>query len=157
MRRLIFGVIALASSGAADAATQSSGDDVAATIKAAFATIPAGINAHDPAKATALDADDIEVIEPGTPNLNGKKADSDGFSEAMKADPTWHVSLIRDTVDVASSKDMAIYRGVYNEDGTVKNVRVTHRTNVLAEFHKGPDGWKMTWYAISPMEKSHPR
>lgn len=73
-------------------------------------------------------------------------------------DPDWRVSLIDETVDVASSGDLAVYRGAYNEDNGRAGVLMTHKTNFIAEFKRQRDGsWKIAWYSVSNMEKAHPK
>ncbi len=71
-------------------------------------------------------------------------------------DPLWRVSLIDETVDVASSGDLAIYRGTYHEDNGDGGVLMTHKTNFIAEFKHQRDGsWRIAWYSVSNMEKPH--
>ncbi|MBZ5653381.1 MAG: hypothetical protein LAO18_23205, partial [Acidobacteriia bacterium] len=68
------------------------------------------------------------------------------------------VSLIDEAVDVAGGGDLAVYRGTYNEDNGLDGVLMTHRTNFLAEFKRQSDGsWRMVWYSVSNMERSHPK
>jgi ketosteroid isomerase-like protein len=70
----------------------------------------------------------------------------------------WKVSLIDETVDVASSGDFAVYRGTYNEDSRSAGVPMTHKTNFIAEFKRQSDGqWRIVWYSVSNMERSHPK
>ena len=131
---------------------------IAETIKAAVAQVVAGINAHDPIKTTAYDAPDIISMECGSPSTVGIEADREGFKMGFAHDPSWKVSLIDETVDVASSGDLAVYRGTYNEDNSRAGVLMTHKTNFLAEFKRQNDGsWKIVWYSVSNMEQSHPK
>ena len=131
---------------------------VAQTIKAAVAQVVAGINAHDPIKATAYDAPDIVSMECGSPSTVGIEADREGFRLGFARDAAWKVSLIDETVDVASSGDLAVYRGTYNEDSSREGVPMTHKTNFIAEFARQSDGsWKIVWYSVSNMERSHPK
>ena len=97
-------------------------------------------------------------MECGSPPVIGAKADREGFAEGFARDPHWKVSLIDETVDVASSGDLAVYRGSYNEDNSGEGMIMTHRTNFIAEFKRQSDGsWKMAWYIVANMEKSHPK
>jgi ketosteroid isomerase-like protein len=131
---------------------------IAETIKSDVAQLVAGINAHDAAKATAYDAPNIISMECGSPSAIGVEADREGFKMGFAHDPLWRVSLIDETVDVASSGDLAIYRGTYNEDHGRAGVLMTHKTNFLAEFKRQSDGsWKIVWYSVSNMEQSHPK
>lgn len=131
---------------------------IAKTIKMDVAQLVAGINAHDPNKATAFDAPDIISMQCGNPPTIGVEADREGFKQGFAHDPNWRVSLIDDTVDAAGSGDLAVYRGTYNEDGTSAGVVVTHKTNFIAEFKSQSDGsWRMVWYSVSYMEPSHPK
>lgn len=131
---------------------------IAQTIKADVAQLVAGLNAHDAVKTTAYDAPDIVSIECGSPSTVGAEADRDGFTTGFARDPLWRVSLIDETVDVAGSGDMAVYRGTYNEDHGRAGVLLTHKTNFIAEFKRQRDrSWKMVWYSVSNMEQSHPK
>jgi ketosteroid isomerase-like protein len=131
---------------------------VAETIKANVAQLVAGLNAHDAFKTTAYDAPDIVSMECGSPSTIGLEADREGFKAGFAHDPLWKVSLIDETVDVASSGDLAVYRGTYNEDNSRAGVLVTHKTNFIAEFKRQGDGtWRIVWYSVSNMEKSHPK
>ncbi len=131
---------------------------VARTIKGDVAQLVAGLNAHDAFKTTAYDAPDIVSMECGSPSTIGLEADREGFKAGFAHDPLWKVSLIDETVDVASSGDLAVYRGTYNEDNSRAGVLLTHKTNFIAEFKRQDDGaWKIVWYSISNMEKAHPK
>lgn len=129
---------------------------VASTIKKDVAQIVAGINAHDPVRATAYDAPNIISYECGSPSSVGAEADREDFKTGFAQDPLWKVSLIDETVDVASSGDFAVYRGTYNEDHGDNGVLMTHKTNFIAEFRRQTnEPWQMVWYSVSNMEQSH--
>ncbi len=131
---------------------------IAETIKGAVAQVVAGINAHDPIKTTAYDAPDIVSMECGNPSTVGIEADREGFRQGFQHDPLWKVSLIGETVDVTASGDLAVYRGTYNEDNGSDGVLMTHKTNFIAEFKRQSDrSWRMVWYSVSKMERSHPK
>ena len=131
---------------------------IAKKIKADVAQLVAGLNAHDVAKTTAYDAPNIISMECGSPSTIGVEADREGFKTGFAHDPAWRVSLIDETVDVASSGDLAVYRGTYNEDNSRAGVLMTHKTNFIAEFKRQSDGsWKIVWYSVSNMEQSHPK
>lgn len=139
------------------AATPYSGT-IADTIKADVAQLVAGLNAHDPGRTTAFDADDIVAIECDSPPIVGIEADRAGFAEGFAGDPGWHVQLMNETVDVARSGDLAVYRGVYHEDHGAPGALLTHRTNFIAEFRRQHDrSWKIAWYSVIRMEPSHPK
>ncbi len=128
----------------------------AAEIKAAVATIVAGINAHDPAATTAYDATDVVGMEGGSPDKIGAADDRAGFKMAFGYAPSWRVSLVEEHVDVADSGEMALYRSTYNEDSVNDGVPMTHHTHFIAEFKRDAEGgWKMAWYVVSPTERSH--
>lgn len=147
--------VGLALAGAAQAGSLKQ-DRISQRIRAAVAETIAGINAHDPVRATAFEADDVIFMQPDQPNTHGRAADLAGFRQGFAADPGWHVSLVEDHVDVAASGDLAVYRSIYNEDGLRNGVPMTHKVNFVAEFERQTDGsWKMPWYVISPLEPSH--
>jgi ketosteroid isomerase-like protein len=124
--------------------------EIAQTIKADVAQLVAGLNAHDVAKTTAYDAPNVISMECGRPSTVGIEADREGFKMGFAREPSWRVSLIDETVDVASSGDLAIYRGTYNEDNTHAGVPMTHKMNFIAEFQRQNDqSWKIVWYSVS--------
>jgi ketosteroid isomerase-like protein len=131
---------------------------IAETIKKDVAQLVAGLNAHDAVKTTAFDAPNIVSMECGSPSTVGIEADREGFKMGFAHDADWRVSLIDETVDVASSGDLAIYRGTYNEDNSSGGVPMTHKTNFIAEFKRNSDGpWSIAWYSVSKIEQSHPK
>ncbi len=131
---------------------------IAKSIKADVAYVIAGINAHDVAKATAYDAPDVISMECGRPSTIGIEADREGFKLGFASHPYWKVSLIDETVDVAGSGDLAVYRGTYNEDNRRGDVLMTHKVNFIAEFrHQNDAAWKIVWYLVSEMERAHPK
>ena len=156
-RSLLLLIFAVAGSTSSTAARSIDTAAIAKTIKADVAQLVAGLNAHDPVKTTAYDSANIISMECGSPSAVGIEADREGFKTGFAHDPLWKVRLIDETVDVASSGDLAVYRGTYNEDNGGNGLLMTHKTNFLAEFKHQSDGsWKMVWYSVSNMEKSHP-
>ena len=125
-------------------------------IKAEVGEIVAGINAHDVKRATRFDANDIVSMESGRPASNGLIEERKGLSEAFQYAPTWRLSLIEETVDVADSGELAIYRSTYNEDSVQDGVPMTHRVNFIAEFRRHDTGqFEVVWSIVSSIEKSH--
>ena len=157
--RLSLFLLASATARAGSAAVASADTTaIAETIRKDVAQLVAGINAHDPVKATAYDAPNIISMECGSSSTIGVEADREGFKQGFAHDPAWRVSLIDETVDVASSGDLAVYRGRYNEEGSRAGVPMTHKTNFIAEFKRQSDGaWRIVWYSVSSMEQSHPK
>jgi ketosteroid isomerase-like protein len=131
---------------------------VASVIKADVAEIVSGINAKDIAKAIKFDAPDLISMESGREPSAGAQADHDGLAMAFKYAPSWHLSLIDETIDVAKAGDMAIYRGTYAEDSIHDGVPFTHKGNYIAGFRRDPDGmWRIHWSVIawhSPSKKN---
>jgi ketosteroid isomerase-like protein len=153
-------LLAVAAAGAASLTAEVPADTaaIARTIRADVAQVVAGLNDHDAVKTTAYDAPNIISIECGSPPTVGAEADREGFKTGFARDPLWKVSLIDETVDVASSGDLAVYRGTYNEEHGRAGVLMTHKTNFIAEFRRQSDGsWKIAWYSVSNMEQSHPK
>jgi len=129
---------------------------IAETIKADVAQIVAGINAHDVDRATRLDADDIVSMESGRPASHGLAAEKEGLGQAFHYAPSWRLSLVEETVDVANSGELAVYRSTYNEDSVADGVPMTHQVNFIAEFRRQPNGqFKVAWTVVSSIEKSH--
>jgi ketosteroid isomerase-like protein len=133
----------------AQAAAPTANLAIATRIKADVAEIIAGINAKDIARATKYDAPDLVSMESMREPSYGAKADHDGLSMAFKYSPDWHLRLIDETVDVANSGDMAVYRSTYNEDSLRDRVPFTHKVNYLAGFRRDPDGmWRVHWSVV---------
>lgn len=146
----------LASAGGAEASVQSNAT-IVQTIKADVGQMVAGINAHDVARATQFDAPDIVSMESGRPPSAGLDQERQGLDMAMHYAPTWHLTMLDETVDVASAGDMAIYRGTYNEDSTNDGVPMTHVVNFIADFVKQRDGsWRVEWSVVCAQSRSHP-
>lgn len=123
---------------------------IASTVKADVAEIVEGINTKDIDKATKFDAPDLVSMESGREPSLGAKADRDGLSTAFKYAPSWHLSKIDETVDVAKSGEMAIYRGTYAEDSMRDGQPYTHKGNYFAGFRHDPDGmWRVHWSVIA--------
>jgi len=134
-----------------------SGSATASKIKADVAEIVAGINTKDIAEATKFDAPDLVSMESGREPSVGAKADHDGLSMVFKYAPSWHLTMLDETVDVARSGDMATYRGTYQEDSLHDGVPFTHKGNYIAGFRRDADGmWRVHWSAVvwqSPSKK----
>lgn len=153
-------LLAFAAAGTASSTGAGSVDTavIAETVKTDVAQLIAGINAHDAAKATAYDAPNVISMECGRPTTIGVEADREGLKMGFAHNPLWRVSLIDETVDVAGSGDLAVYRGTYNEDSSRAGVPMTHKMNFIAEFRRQSDGsWKIAWYIVSNMGQSHPK
>lgn len=130
--------------------------EIAAAIRRDMAELVAGINAHDPVQATAHEAADVISMESGRPSSIGLAADREGLKMAFTHNPDWKVRLIDETVDVARSGDMAVYRSTYWQDSSKDGVPLTQKINVIAGFKRQPDSsWQIGWYIVSAMEPSH--
>jgi ketosteroid isomerase-like protein len=142
--------------GSARAAPASNREAIDAAIKAQVRDIVNGINTHNADLATAHDAPNVVGIDNDQPNTAGAAADASGFKQAFASDPTWRVSLVEETVDVAEAGDMAVYRSIYNQDGTQAKVPVTQKVNFLSGWSRHENGtWAMDWYIVSEIEKPH--
>lgn len=151
--------VASASGFAARAAPQGADADVAALVKRDMAELVAGINAHDPVRATAHEAEDVISMEAGRPTSVGLANDRQGIGMAFRMNPSWKVRLIDETVDVAGSQDLAVYRSTYWQDSSAKDgTPLTQKINLIAGFRRpaGKD-WEIGWYIVSAMEPSHKR
>lgn len=123
---------------------------ISSQIKADVAEMIAGINTKDIDKATRFDAPDLVSMESMREPSFGAKADREGLSMTFKYSPSWHLTLIDESVDVAKAGDMAIYRGTYAEDSLRDGVPFTHKGNYVAGFRHDPDGlWRVHWSVIA--------
>ena len=128
---------------------------IAAQIRADVAEIIDGINSKDIAKATKFDAPDLVSMESMRSPSYGAAADHEGLAMAFKYAPSWHLTMIDEAVDVATSGNMAIYRSTYNEDSVRDGTPFTHKVNYIAEFRRDPDGmWRIHWSMVCAQSPS---
>lgn len=155
---LLFSVTILASAYTGSAVAAVTSDErIGRAIKADVAEMVAGINTHDVARATQFDAPGIVTMESGRAPSTGIDADRQGMGMAMQHTPSWHLTMLDETVDVANARDMAIYRGTYNEDSNDGGVPMTHVVNFIADFQRQHDGsWRIEWSVVCAQSPSHP-
>jgi ketosteroid isomerase-like protein len=125
---------------------------VADAIKADVAQGVTAFNAKDADKAVALDADDFVGMFHGAPNVSGKAADLAATKQAYAADPSGKVSVSDESVDVASSGDVAVYRATYSFTGTDPKTKkpISETGNWLLGLKAQADGsWKIAWSVVS--------
>jgi ketosteroid isomerase-like protein len=138
-------------------ATPAANARIVAAIRADVAELVAGINAHDPVRATMFDAPDIVSMEAGRPPSIGAEADRQGLAMSFQHNPDWRVRLIDETVDVAAAGDMAVYRGTYWQNSSNNGQAMTQRVNFVAGFRRERDGsWKIGWSVVAAQERPHP-
>lgn len=131
-------------------------ESVADAVKACVAAEIAGINAHDPVKATQCEADDAVSMESGRPASVGRSNYIAGLKMAFQYEPAWRLRLVEETVDVPQSEDLAVYRSTYYQDSTISGAPATQKVNYIAFFRKQRDGsWKIAWSVVSNIEKPH--
>jgi ketosteroid isomerase-like protein len=138
------------------AASPASSVSLAERIRGYVADEVAGINAHDPIRATAHEAEDTLSMESGRPASVGRQAYIDGLKLGFKYEPAWRLRLIDEHVDVPRSQDIAVYRSTYWQDSTLSGTPATQKVNYIALFKKQQDGaWKITWSVVSNIERPH--
>ncbi len=130
---------------------------IARQIEADVAEIVHGINTRNINEATKFDAPSLISMESMRTPSYGAKADHDGLSDVFKYEPSWHLSMIDEAVDVARSGEMAIYRSTYRENSTREGTPYTHKVNYIAGFQRDADGmWRIHWSVVcaqSPSQK----
>ena len=127
-----------------------------AQIRAEVAAEIAGINAQDPVKATAYEADDMVFTECGLPAVFGRASYREGLSTTFKREPGWRLSLVDEGVVIAAAGETAVYRATYQEDSTRGGVPYTHKGNYVAGFRRDPDGaWRIHWSVVCWQSPSH--
>lgn len=124
---------------------------IAATIKANEAELVGIFNACDPMKGVGYNARNYVGMFHGMPNVMGAAA---ALAEAKKGcmDKTQHVTVANETVDVAASGEMAVYRSTYVFTSTNAKTKqpMTENGNYLVGWKKQPDGsWKIEWDIVS--------
>jgi len=125
-------------------------------IRSEVAAEIAGINARDPVKATAYEADDMMFTECGLPAVFGRESYREGLAMTFKREAAWHLSLVDEGVVVAAAGNEAIYRSVYDEDSTRSGVPYTHKGHYVAGLRRDPDGvWRIHWSVVCWETPSH--
>jgi ketosteroid isomerase-like protein len=125
---------------------------IADTVKSNTAQLVAAFNAHDLAKAVSFDAPDAVLMGHGQPDIIGPDADLAASKKGLADDPSQHVSIANESVDVAASGDMAIYRATYTFNFTdPKTKQPTSETgHVIGGWKPQADGsWKIAWQVVS--------
>ncbi|HWA61209.1 MAG TPA: hypothetical protein VG939_07530 [Caulobacteraceae bacterium] len=124
---------------------------VVAAVKADVRQLVADFNAHDAPKAVSHDAPGMVGMFHGAPNVVGPDADLAQTKQQM-ADPLAKVEVSNETVDVADSGDLAVYRATYaftTTDPHTKKPAVEHG-NWLIGYSQQPGGaWKIIWNVVS--------
>jgi ketosteroid isomerase-like protein len=114
---------------------------VAAEVKAAIKTQVDGYAARDAVAAASIAATDMLGMFHGEANVVGKEAVL-GQIKAQLADPALKLSVSDETVDVAASGDLAVYRATYRFTYTNPATKgpTTEVGNWVAVFARQPDG-----------------
>ncbi len=138
------------------AAAQAAPAPIEAKIRSEVATEIAGINAQDPVKATAYEADDMMFSECGKFATFGKASYRQGLAMTFKREPAWHLSLVDEGITVAAAGNQAIYRSTYDEDSMRSGVPYTHKGDYVAGFRRDRDGlWRIHWSVVCWESPSH--
>ena len=109
-------------------------------------SLVAELNARDAVKTVAHNAPGSVVMFHGAPNI-GPDADL-VLTKQMVTDPALQMALSNETVDVAASGDMAVFRASYTTTATdpKTNKPMTETGNWLAGYKQQSDGsWKIVW------------
>ncbi len=114
---------------------------VAEAVKADAAGLVAAFNARDAAKAVSYDAPDYVSMMHGAPNVVGPAADLVA-TKAQVADPNVKLVVSNESVDVAASGDLAVYRATYAYTFTDPKTKApsTETGNWVLVFKTQPDG-----------------
>jgi ketosteroid isomerase-like protein len=114
---------------------------VAAEVKAAIKTQVDAYAARDAAAAASIAATDMLGMFHGEANVVGKQAVL-GQIKAQMADPALKLSVSDETVDVAASGDLAVYRATYHFTYTSPATKgpSTEAGNWVAVFSRQSDG-----------------
>lgn len=108
-------------------------------------------NARDAEGAVSHDAPDYVGMFHGMPNVKGPAEDL-VVTRQQVADPAVKVVVSDETVDVAASGDMAVYRATYAYTFTDPTTQqpATENGNWLMGYGVQPDGsWKIAWGVVS--------
>ncbi|CAN5132789.1 hypothetical protein BH11PSE2_BH11PSE2_16790 [soil metagenome] len=118
-------------------------------VKADLHDMLAAFNAHDVAKAVSHDTPDMVGMFHGAPNVVGVEQDTKMTTEQAAAGAK--VEVADETVDVAASGDMAVYRATYTYSGTDPKTKATttEKGNWVVGYKKIGDSWKIAWNVVS--------
>ena len=147
----VLAVVSLAACGAPSDKPAVDTGKIADAIKADEAQLSADFNARDAAKVVGHDAPDVVQMAHGAPDTVGPAADL-AANRALFADPAQHFAVAGESVDVAASGEMAVYRSTYTYTFTDPKTKkaATEHGNYLAGYKRQADGsWKIGWSVIS--------
>jgi ketosteroid isomerase-like protein len=116
-------------------------------VKADIRQLVVDYNAHDAAKVAGHDAPDYVSMFHGVANAIGPEADRASLEKQM-TDPATRLELSDETVDVAASGDLAVYRATYRFHFTNPETKTvaTETGNWIAGYKAQPDGaLKLAW------------
>ena len=151
-----FRYLSIATAAACATAQAATVSPIEAKIRSEVASEVAGINAKDPAKATAYEASDMIFSECGQFVSFGRASYRRNLAPVFKKVPSWHLSLIDEAVVVAPAGNEAVYRSTYDEDSLHNGVPYTHRGNYVAGFRRDPDDmWRIHWSVVCWQSPSH--
>jgi ketosteroid isomerase-like protein len=124
---------------------------VADAVKADVHDMLAAFNAHDVAKAVSHDAPDMVGMFHDAPNIKGPDEDTKMTTTLFTATPDAKLEVADETVDVAASGDMAVYRATYTFSGVdPKTKKATPEKGNWIVGYKQVDGaWKIAWNVVS--------
>ncbi len=127
-----------------------------AAIKADVAKLVEEFNAHDAKAVVEHDMPDAVSMFHGAPNTIGKDADL-MMTEKQMQDPLSKIAVSNETVDVAASGEMAVYRADYALTMTDSETKrpVIERGNWVIGYKTQSDGtWKIAWNVVSNTAKA---
>jgi ketosteroid isomerase-like protein len=133
---------------------------IADTVKSDVAQAAADFNAHDAVKLSSHDAPDVVGMVHGAPNVVGAADALANNRRNFAMDPSQHVTITSENVDVAGSGEMAIYRSTYVLSAVDPKSKktVSENGNYLAEYKRQSDGsWKIAWSVISDTAPPPPK
>jgi ketosteroid isomerase-like protein len=131
---------------------------VAEAVKADVAQLVTDFNAKDVTKAVAHDAPGMVGMFHGAPNIVGPEQDM-ALTKVQVSDPLAKIAVANETVDVASSGDMVVYRATYTYNLTDPKTKAAavETGNWLLGYKLQPDGiWKIAWNVVSDTPAAAP-
>jgi ketosteroid isomerase-like protein len=152
------GFAAVVAAGCSKPAASVDTGQVAATIKGEVGQLVTAFNAHDVQKSVAQDAPGMVGMFHGTPNIVGPAADL-AQTQQQLADPSAKIAVADETVDVASSGDLAVYRATYAYDYADPKTRtpMVESGNWVIGYKQQSDGtWQVIWNVVSDTGPAKP-
>lgn len=124
---------------------------IADAVKADAHELITAFNARDAAKAVSHDAKDMVGMFHGTPNVVGMDQDLAMTKQQFADNSVAKIEVSNESVDVAASGDIAVYRASYSFSGVDPKTKkaITETGNWVVGYKQEDGAWKIAWNVVS--------